>query len=222
MDKGHRMAGFSLVIVVSAIGLIAAAAEPDENPPGKAQTGWKSLFDGKTLTGWKQSDFYGAPKNHVKDGAIVLEKGKVMSGITYGKSDFPKMDYEVTLEAKRIAGEDFFCTTTFPVGKSFCSLVVGGWGGTVVGLSSLNSMDASMNETRKDKEFKPDQWYRIRIRVARKKIEAWIDAENMVDLDTTDRKISIRIECNASRPFGISTYQTSGAVRDIRVRTLGE
>lgn len=218
MRMHQHLAGFALGLLF----LACPPAEPGEPRPGKDDASWKSLFDGKTLTGWKQSDFYGAPKNHVKDGTIVLEKGKVMSGITYGKSDFPRMDYEVTLQAKKIAGEDFFATTTFPVGASFCSLVIGGWGGTVVGLSSLNSMDASMNETRKDKEFKPDQWYRIRIRVAQKKIEAWIDAEKMVDLDTTDRKISIRIECNASRPFGISTYQATGAVRDIRVRSLSK
>ena len=52
------------------------------------------------------------------------------------------MDYEVTLEGKRVAGDDFFCTTTFPVGESFCSFVVGGWHGTVVGLSSIDGMDA--------------------------------------------------------------------------------
>jgi len=184
--------------------------------------GFVSLFDGKTLDGWVSSDFFGPGKVHVKDGAIVMEKGKIMTGITYNRTDFPKMDYKVTLEGKKIAGNDFFCTTTFPVGDSFCSLVVGGWGGPVVGLSSIDSEDASTNETRKDKEFKANQWYRIRVRVSKKRIEAWIDSDKMVDLDTTDRKITIRIECTASKPFGIATYETAGAVRDIRVRALTE
>jgi hypothetical protein len=194
-----------------------AAAEPPAPPKEPA---WKSLFDGKSLEGWKASEFFGAGKVQVKDGVILMEQGKIMTGVTYTKGDFPKMDYEVTLEGKKIAGDDFFCTTTFPVGDSFCSFVVGGWSGTVVGLSSIDSSDASTNETRKDKEFKTDQWYRIRIRVSQKRIEAWIDKEKMVDVDTTDKRISIRVECNASRPFGIATYQTTGAVRDLRVRTL--
>ena len=138
------------------------------------------------------------------------------------KGDFPKMDYEVTLEGKKVAGSDFFCTTTFPVGGSFCSLVVGGWSGTVVGLSSVDFMDASMNETRKDKEFEAGRWYRVRIRVSRKRVEAWIDRDKVVDLDTTDRALSIRTECKACRPFGIATYETTGAVRDVRVRALSE
>jgi Domain of Unknown Function (DUF1080) len=119
-----------------------------------------------------------------------------------------------------VDGNDFFCTTTFPVGESFCSLVVGGWGGTVVGLSNINSMDASENETSNRKEFKQNQWYRVRIRVTKDKIRAWIDDEKMVEVDTEDKKISIRVECFACKPFGIATWHTAGAVRDIRVRTL--
>lgn len=190
-----------------------AVAAPDKD-------GWKALFDGKSLAGWEASDFAGAGKVHVKDGVLLLERGKHMTGANYTRGDFPVMDYEVTLEGKKLDGNDFFCTTTFPVGKDHCSLVVGGWSGTVVGLSSLDSMDASMNDTRTDRDFDKDRWYRIRIRVSAKRIEAWIDQEKVVDQDTTDRRISIRVECNASLPFGIATYETTGAVRDVRVRQL--
>ena len=224
----------SLVLLFS-MGLLPLLSEQPlcplmAQPPGvsrdadKKAEGWKELFDKKTLDGWKASDFYGAGKVAVKDGAIVMEKGKQMTGITYGRDNFPKMDYEVTFEGKKIAGDDFFCTTTFPVGDSFCSLVVGGWSGGVVGLSSIDSEDASQNETRKDMEFKNDQWYRLRIRVSRNRIESWIDKEKVVDLDTTDRA-SCRFALNAaapSKPFGIATYETTGAVRDIRIRTLTE
>ena len=106
------------------------------------------------------------------------------------------------------------------MGKEYCSLVVGGWGGTVVGLSSINARDASENETGTFKVFKQNQWYRVRIRVTKQKIEAWIDDEKMVDLETKDRKISIRGECEPCKPFGIATWRTEGAVRDIRVRML--
>ena len=202
----------------------ARAAEPPGAAPGsgKGGAGWKDLFDGKSLADWKPADYTGAGKVHVQDGAIVLERGKVMTGIVSTRGDLPKMDYELTLEGKKVAGDDFFCTTTFPVGDSSCSLVVGGWSGTVVGLSSIDSEDASLNETRTDREFKAGQWYRVRIRVSRKRIEAWIDRDKVVDLDTTDRRISVRLECEACKPFGIATYQTTGAVRDVRVRRLGE
>jgi hypothetical protein len=203
---------------------LLAAAEPPaaREAPGKDQPAWKTLFDKKSLDGWKASDFFKPGKVQVKDEVIQLEKGMPMTGVTYARADFPKMDYEVTLEARKVAGEDFFATTTFPVGNAFCSLVVGGWGGTVVGLSSLNGSDASENETRKDLEFKTGQWYRVRIRVSAKRIEAWIDRDKVINVDTTDREISIRIECQASKPFGIATYRTTGELRDIRVRSLTE
>ncbi len=207
-----------------AIGLALALGllPPAHADPPKDDAGWKNLFDGTSLDGWKPSDFYGPGKVHVEDGAIVMDRGKVMTGVTYTRGDFPKMDYEFTLEGKKIDGDDFFCTTTFPVGDAFCSFVVGGWSGRVVGLSSLDGEDASSNDTRTDRDFKEGQWYKIRVRVSAKRIEAWIDGDKAVDEDTSDRKISIRVECNACKPFGVATYQTTGAVRNIRVRALNE
>ena len=196
------------------------AANAGAAPPDKDAAGWKDLWDGKSLDGWKECDFYAPGKVHVEDGALVMDKGKHMTGVVYTRGDFPKMDYEVTLEGKKIDGSDFFCTTTFPVGDSFCSFVVGGWSGRVVGLSSIDAEDASNNETRTNREFKNDQWYKVRIRVSPQRIEAWIDGDKLVNLDTTDRKISTRIECNACKPFGVATYQTTGAIRNVRVRPL--
>ena len=62
----------------------------------------------------------------------------------------------------RLDGSDFFCSTTFPVGKDPCTLVVGGWGGMVVGLSNVDHEDASENGTTKTMTFKNKRWYRVR------------------------------------------------------------
>jgi hypothetical protein len=191
-------------------------------PPGadKDKAGWRSLFDGKSLDGWKATNFGGEGEVAVRDGAVVMERGSDMTGITYAGKDFPKTDYEVTLEGKRIDGNDFFCTTTFPVGDTHCSFVVGGWGGGVVGLSSIDGRDASENATRTIKGFQRDRWYRVRIRVTPDRIQTWIDDEKVVDLATRGKKLSIRPECEPCRPFGVATWRTEGAVRNIRVREL--
>lgn len=192
-------------------------AQPDKSKPA-----WKALFDGKSLAGWKSTNFGGEGEVAVKDGAILMPPGNDMTGVTYDKGDFPRMNYEVALEGKRIDGRDFFCTTTFPVGTDHCSLVVGGWGGTVVGLSCIDGLDASENKSSTIQAFKQNQWYRVRIRVTPERIAAWIDDKLVVDQPIKGKKVSVRVECEPCRPFGIATWRTSGAVRDIRVRDLTE
>jgi len=181
--------------------------------------GWKSLFDGKSLGDWKESDFGTNGKIEVKDGLLVIGVGDGCSGVTW-KGAFPKTDYEISLEAKRVDGSDFFCGLTFPVGDDPCSFIVGGWGGSVVGLSSINGDDASENNTSKSMKFDDDRWYTIRVRVNKVRIACWIDKEQMVNEDLDGDKISIRSEVEASKPLGIATWHTTGAFRNIRWRAL--
>jgi hypothetical protein len=178
----------------------------------------ETLFDGKTLIGWKIADFAGKGEVKVKDGKIVLGMG-YMTGITR-TSPVPRMNYEVSLEAMRVDGSDFFCGLTFPVNNDPCTLIVGGWGGGLVGLSSLDGQDASSNETTKYMTFENNKWYRIRLRVEPARIQAWIDDEKVVDVVTTDRKVSIRWEVEESKPLGIATWSTAAALRNLRVQKL--
>jgi hypothetical protein len=57
------------------------------------------------------------------------------------------------------------------------------------------------------------------VRVTPTKIEAWIDGEQLVDLETKDKKIELRFgEIRHSLPLGIAAFQTTAAVRDIRLK----
>jgi Domain of Unknown Function (DUF1080) len=223
MEVGCFLLALTIGISLFALhtqGYSAGGDKKDAKKEKKDEPAWKSLFDGKSLAGWKDAKFGGEGEVAVDGGAIVMEQGNDMTGIAYAKNDFPKMNYEVTLEGKRVRGFDFFCTTTFPVGESHCSLVMGGWGGGVVGLSSIDGHDASENSTSTQQDFKKDQWYRMKIRVTKNNIAAWIDDKQVVDEDIKDKKISIRAECELCKPFGVATWRTVGAVRDIKVRTL--
>ena len=177
---------FVFVVLASSIGVLHAAekSKPAEKtkPAAKAKpaAAGQDLFDGKTLSGWKSTDFGGQGKVHVDDGRIVMDRGDSMTGITWTGTP-PRTNYELSLEGMRLEGNDFFCTTTFPVGKDYCSLVMGGWGGGVVGLSSIDHFDASENSTNTNHEFKDKTWYRVRIRVTDAKIQAWINSERVGD-----------------------------------------
>ena len=141
---------------------------------------WTNLFDGKTLTGWKPSDFAGQAEVTVDDGAIQLPMGNDITGITW-TNPLPRVNYEILLDAMRDDGSDFFCGLTFPVKESSCSLILGGWGGTLVGLSSIGGRDASENETTSFISFKNKQWYHILLRVTDKKIQAWLDGIRIIE-----------------------------------------
>lgn len=148
-----------------------------------------------------------------------MEIGRNMTGITW-TGPVLRMDYEISLQAKRVAGSDFFCGLTFPVDDSYCSLICGGWGGVLVGLSCIDFRDADDNETGVGYGFVQDRWYRIRLRVTTDLIEAWIDEDLVVELESADRILTVRDEVAASCPLGIATWRTSGAVRDIVLRQI--
>jgi hypothetical protein len=190
----------------------------DRNPAEQAE-GWHPLFDGTTLAGWESTPFGGEGQVTVEEGAIRLERGSELSGITWQK-DFPQDGYAITLEAQRVDGYDFFCGLTFPIGEQPCSFIVGGWGGGVVGLSSIDGADAAHNDTTEWKEFKTGQWYRITVEVSQQAIRCWIDDEMLVDQPRGEHEFSIRPEVFLSRPLGISCYGTVAALRDIRYRVF--
>jgi len=147
--------------------------------------------------------------------------GEPISGIRWLK-DFPVTNYEVNLEARRIEGSDFFCGMTFPVKESFLTLVLGGWGGSLVGLSCIDGYDAANNQTGNVFHFGSGWWYGIRLRVTDKKIEAWVEDENIVDFTINNSELSLRWEVESSIPFGITTYKTTGGIRNIRLSMINE
>ncbi len=184
--------------------------------PGDDST---ALFDGKTLKGWKVTPFGGEGEVRVENGQIIVEPGVDLSGVTY-TGEVPKTNYEITLEAMKLEGSDIFCGVAFPVAESHCSFVMGGWGGAVVGISSIDGMNASENETTKVIIFKDKQWYAVRVRVTPEKLEAWIDDERVVNVELKGREISIHPMMEVARPFSLATFQTRSAFRDIRIRRL--
>jgi hypothetical protein len=181
---------------------------------------WRELFDGKTLGDWTATNFGGEGRVEIDAGRIVLGIGSDLTGITWKGQGMPQVEYEVRLEARREEGSDFFCGLTFPVNESFCSLIVGGWGGTVVGLSSIDGLDASENETSRLMSFDLNTWYAVRLKVTREKIEAWIDGSKIVDQDLVSRKISVRPEVELSRPLGFASWRTRAGLRKIAMRRL--
>jgi hypothetical protein len=205
----------SLLVTVA---LLAGSSNAvPQTPSGGAG---EPLFDGKTLTNWQPSKFYGQGAVTIENGDIILAAGKDLTGITWSGPALPTTNYELTLQARRLEGRDFFAGVTFPVGDSFCSLILGGWGGTVVGLSSVNGIDASENSTSQSIEFELQRWYNIRVRVTPEKIDSWLDGKHIIEQGLKGNQISVRIEVEPSQPLGIASWRTKAGIRDIRLQRI--
>lgn len=181
---------------------------------------WQSLFDGKALGAWKETDFAGKADVIVKDGQLILPQGGDITGVNLEAAP-ATMDYEVAFDAMRVLGDDFFVGLTFPIGDKHVTFVAGGWGGTVTGISCVGGENASENETTQFKNYKNGQWYAVRVKVTKEKLEITLDNEKMVDLELDGKTLGMRAgEIELSKPFGLATFRTTGAYKNIRWRKL--
>ena len=208
-----------LSLFVLAFALTTFAEEDSKAPPAGE---WQSLFDGKTLTNWKPTEFGGEGEVYVEDGALVMDMGNPMTGVTWTGKPLPKVNYEIEFEGRRVTGSDFFCALTFPVKEDYASLVLGGWGGTIIGISTIDGYDASENETTDFYKFTKDQWYKIRLKVTDDKIQAWIGDKQIADVEYPKKDIDVRIEVELSKPLGLASFRTEGQIRNLRLRSIKE
>jgi hypothetical protein len=180
---------------------------------------WQPLFDGKSLAGWKETPFTDHGAVSVENGTLVFGVG-TLTGVTW-TGNFPQSNFEVRWEAMKLEGGDFFSGFTFPVGDSFCTWIVGGWGGGTVGLSNVDGWDASSNQTYQWRNFDANHWYALRIRVTDQRIQAWIDDQEYVNLALAGRVINLRYgEIKLSAPLGFASYGTKAALRNMEYRPL--
>jgi hypothetical protein len=170
------------------------------------------------------------PEEAKKAGVLVLGAGEPFSAVKYeGQADLlPRDGYEISWDGMRIDGGDFFATLTFPVGKpekgkedKCVSFVTGGWSGWVIGISSINHQFASENETTRSFEFQNGRWYRFTLQVTPEVIRALIDGKEQFKTDVRDKSLSMHpSEIQRCVPLGFSSYQTTGAIRNLQIRKL--
>ncbi|MEO9591723.1 MAG: family 16 glycoside hydrolase [Rhodopirellula bahusiensis] len=174
---------------------------------------------GITREDWKKKPEEGSAKKPATAELFRLGMGDPLTGIRW-TGDFPLENYELRMQARRTDGFDFFAAVTFPVGKEHCSFVLGGWGGGVVGISSIDGNDASSNETTGYQDFKNKQWYEIRIRVDKDNVTTWIDGMEWASINRSEHTFDIRIEMDPCLPLGIANFQCESEIRGVEVRRL--
>ena len=182
------------------------------------------LFNGKSLDDWESVDVGGSGEVELEGGLMIINQGENVSGAIYKKAaTLPTTNYEITLEAKRIQGVDFFVGLTFPVGdlKHCATRVCGGWGGSVTGISCIDSMDASDNNTSSYQRYKDDEWYAIKLRVTPKNLSVWLGDKQIIDEDIEGKKISVRPgPVESYLPLSLTTFNTMAAIRNVKLTPI--
>ncbi|MBL9132027.1 MAG: DUF1080 domain-containing protein [Verrucomicrobiaceae bacterium] len=206
----------------------ALAADPVKKDAPKAEEPAAPkefvLFDGKSLDDWEMVDIGASGAVEIEGGLMIINAGDSISGAVYKKAaTLPVTNYEISLEAKRLDGVDFFCGLTFPVNsaKTCATLVCGGWGGAVTGISSIDNLDASENNTSSFQKFEDDKWYTIRVRVTPEKLGVWIGEKHLIDEEIKGKKISVRPgPIESYLPLSLTTFATTGAYRNIKLKVI--
>ena len=180
---------------------------------------WHELFDGRTLAGFAVTDFGGQGDVVVRAGRLHLGIGSPLTGVTW-TGPLPHGDYELELVASRVLGTDFFAALTFPIGGDCLTLVFGGWGGSVGGLSCLDGADASRNATRRVRAFPNGTEARLRLAVVGERVTVHVDGAPWLDADLAGARRTLRPEVELSRPLGLASYASEGAVSVLRWRPL--
>jgi hypothetical protein len=184
------------------------------------------LLDPPHAASWRQAGIPDEGKVTVRDGILSLSAGQPMTGATFAagsEAGLPLTNYAIHYEAMRLEGEDFFGTVTFPVGDldTHVSFVLGGWGGTVTGISSIDFSDANENQTRAEQRFENNRWYRVRIEVRPEDLRVWLDDRLVVNVSTKGRKLSLRPGfIDHCRPFGFASFGTEARIRGVAIRRL--
>ena len=223
MSPAARIAA---AVTLAALASLPACRSAPSPSPAPEPAPWRDLFDGRTLAPFVSTAFGGEGEVGVRDGAIVLAMGSPLTGINLpddagARELAPRGDYELEVTAARLLGNDFFAAVTFPVGQDHLTLVLGGWGGTVCGLSNLDGLDANNNPTRTLRSFADDRDYTVRIRVTADRVSTWLDDQPFIATPRAGIQIGLRNEMLPCVPFGVSAFATEARIRRIRWRPLG-
>ncbi len=204
------------------LGLILGCASPPtagEAPPAAGP--WLELLDG-----WEPVPFGGEGEVEFLADGLRFGYGLALTGVRWAPDSLPdgaplpRDDYELELLATRLGGADFFCGLSFPVGEDALTLVLGGWGGSLCGISCLDGGDASANETTRYLRFEQGRAYAVRLRLLGGELTVWLDEELLYQLPLAGRRLELRPEILAGGPLGLASFQTAAEVRQVRIRRL--
>ncbi|MDC2957790.1 ThuA domain-containing protein [Streptomyces gilvifuscus] len=184
----------------------------------RPENGYRPLFDGTTLDGWKQA----GPGAFEPDGDGTLTSSGGMGLLWYAASDFSA--YSLKLDWRTAGDDNSGVFVGFPPSDDPWSAVDNGYEiqidatdvpekttGSVYGFQSadLNKRDRALNP--------PGEWNTYEIRVEGERLRVWLNGVKINDFTNTDPARSL-----ADGHIGIQNHGADDQVsfRDIRIKEL--
>jgi len=90
-----------------------------------------------------------------------------------------------------------------------------------VGLDGVDGRGYRDNPALAQMKFETNHWYAVRVRVAGGKVEVWADGTRLISLPVEGHTFAIEDQQAALKPLGLSAYQGTTAVRNVKLRRVG-
>jgi len=166
--------------------------------------------------GFVPTDFGAEDAVAIEPTGVRLEPGAPLSGVTF-TGPLPTPPYTLAVEFTKRYGSDFPLAVTFPVAGSHLSLVLGGWGGTVCGLSSLDGLDAARNATRFVHAFPAGVRTVVELDVEAERVAVRLDGVQVLDASLAGHAVGVRAELEPCKPLGLAAFATATTIHRFRV-----
>ncbi|HYE21663.1 MAG TPA: hypothetical protein VEA69_24670 [Tepidisphaeraceae bacterium] len=130
--------------------------------------------------------------------------------------------YDFTVEFTRTGG-DSCVVQMFTVNKHPCSLVLGGWSGTVSGFQHIGGKTAQQNPTAYTRlDWRPNVRYTATVKVRRGRIEAWVDGKRIAAHFTTGADLSNKDRPTGASPLGIGSETSPTTFHKVTLTPITE
>lgn len=174
--------------------LISLIAPDTAFAADKEKPGWTSLFDGKSLKGWKQRN--GTATYRVEKGGVIVGKTNEGSPNSFLCTTKDYCDFELLFEVKvddalnsgvQIRSHSNAKFKKFRVHGPQVEIATNGTAGFVYGEAlGTGWLSDKAKVDKKTKAFKNGKWNKYRVLAVGKSIKTWINGQPVADL--TDEK----------------------------------
>ena len=226
-----------LILTCAAIGTLVAASDPNTLTAQQKKDGWKLLFDGKTLDGWRGWKQQGPPDGwKVVDGAItrVAKAGDLVTVDQYGSFDFT---FEWRIAKNGNSGVFFHVAeapnlpSTFTTGPEYKLIDNDGHPDAKNGPDRLAGGNYALHPPVNAVPKPIGQWNASRILVNGPRVEHWLNGAKVVEYelwsaDWTDRvqkskfKAMPRYGLEKTGHIALQDHGDEVAFRALKIRVL--